>query len=538
MRNFYLCLIGLLTALPAWSAGSNATVTTSPSPAVTDKALEVTIRTDDFGSEVYCYTWCSKVNNGTKSPWQWGDVHTDKFRMSGSNGVYTIKIASIKEFYGLSDDELKGLTQLGFIAKTTSGRQTNDCFVNVEQGRGISYSGGEGTASSPYIISTSDDLSTLSQTPDDWSASFRLGNDIDASSLSGMIGSASNPFKGIFDGNGHTIANFKATGNGTGSATGLFAAIDGASIHDLGIVNANVSGATFTGILAGYAKSGSIERCFTTGNVIGSSVCVGGLVGDNAGAAIKDCYSTASVDNRDDYATGGLAGKNSGSIVNAYASGDVSGFDYAGGLVGANYGTVKKSVALNASVTSASDYAARFGGNNNGRNMSEGNHSWDNITAGHINWTEYGDHAATCSADRFVDFSAFRAMTGWDFDNVWEWRSDNGKNYPALRNLSSQSCSLPETLYSAVGGIDDIMDSADDIVTAGPNPTEGELNVSSTNPLAMLSLYNLNGACVDSALCDGEYSFTLDMSALPSGMYILIVTDAKANNSTFKIIKK
>ncbi|MDE6755743.1 MAG: T9SS type A sorting domain-containing protein [Muribaculaceae bacterium] len=541
MKKFHLCLLGLLTSFSAWSAGSNATVTTSPSPAVSNKPLEVTIRTDNFGSEVYCYTWCADINGSSKSPWGWNDVNTDKFKMSGSNGEYTLTISNIKEFYGLSDDELAGLRKLGFIAKTSSGSQTADCFVTIEQGASSSYSGGEGTASSPYIIATAEDLSTLSQTADDWNASvwFRLDADIDASSVAGMTGTVANPFKGHFDGNGHTISNFTATADGIGTAAGLFAAIDGAEISDLGLVNARVSGSSYVGALAGYAKSGSVERCFSTGSVTGTSVCVGGLVGFNDGATVTDCYSTATVDNRDDYATGGLVGKNNGSIVNTYATGDVFGFDYAGGVTGANYGTVKNSVALNASINSASDYAARFGGNNNAENISTSNISWDNITAGHINWTAFGDHADMLDADHIADYDNFKAITGWDFDNVWEWRTDDGKSYPALRGISVQTCTLPETFYSSLDAIG-VITSGDltDIVTAGPNPTAGPLTVNSTAPLAALALYNLNGARMTVAECTGDYSFTLDLSAMPAGIYILNVTDINANLSTFKIIKK
>ncbi len=541
MKKFHLCLLGLLTSFSAWSAGSNATVTTSPSPAVSNKPLEITIRTDNFGSEVYCYTWCADINGSSKSPWGWNDVNTDKFRMSGSNGEYTLTISNIKEFYGLSDDELAGLRKLGFIAKTSSGSQTADCFVTVEQGASSSYSGGEGTASSPYIIATAEDLSTLSQTADDWNASawFRLDDDIDASSAAGMIGTVANPFKGHFDGNGHTISNFTATADGIGTAAGLFAAIDGAEISDLGLVNASVSGSSYVGALAGYAKSGSVERCFSTGSVTGTSVCVGGLVGCNDGATVTDCYSTATVDNRDDYATGGLVGKNNGSIANTYATGDVFGFDYAGGVTGANYGSVNNSVALNASINSASDYAARFGGNNNAENISTSNISWDNISAGHINWTAFGDHADMLDADHIADYDNFKTVTGWDFDNVWEWRTDDGKSYPALRGISAQTCTLPEKFYSSLNAIGAIT-SGDitDIVTAGPNPTTGPLAVNSTAPLASLTLYNLNGARITEAECTGDYSFTLDLSAMPAGIYILNVTDINANLSTFKIIKK
>lgn len=534
-------MLGLLTALPAWSTGSSATVTTSPSPAYANRPLEVTISTSDLGSEVYCYTWCADINGSTKSPWQWDDVHTDKFRMSGSNGVYTITIDDIKEFYGLTDSELAGLNSLGFIAKTISGSQTEDCFVTVEQEAPVLYSGGEGSQSNPYSLTTVADLNTLAATPSDWSVTtyFSLDADIDASSMVGMIGSMEAPFKAHFAGNGHAISDFKAANSGIGSATGFFAAIDGAEISDFGLVNANVNGATYTGALVGHAASGSIERCFTSGSVTGSSVCVGGLIGDNVAATVTDCYSMASVDNRNDYATGGLIGKNSGSVTNTYASGDVTGFDYAGGLIGANYGSVSNSVSLNGSVTSASDFSARFGGNNNPRNNSTGNHSWDNMTPGHGSWTEYGDHATTHNASYLLDYDSFKSMSGWDFDNVWSWQTVSGKSYPVLSNIAMQTNPLPSNLYDAVTGISNIInDSAATFVTAGPNPTFGELTVNATNPLSAVALYNLNGACMAAAEGNGATEITLDLTSLPAGMYILNVTDSQTSRSTFKIIKK
>ena len=110
--------------------GQNARITTSPSPAVSNKPVEVTITTGDLGSEVFCYTWCKSLNGVEKNPeWTWDGVNTDKFRMNGSNGNYTFTINSIKEFYGLTDDELAGLTSLGFIAKNTYGGQTSDLLT-------------------------------------------------------------------------------------------------------------------------------------------------------------------------------------------------------------------------------------------------------------------------------------------------------------------------------------------------------------------------------------------------------------------------
>ena len=102
------------------------------------------IQTDqDLGSTVYCYTWCKSINGAEKTPsWKWADVHTSKFQMTGSAGTYTFKIADIKSFYELTDTELAGLTELGFIAKNASGGQSGDLFINVVPGRTDAYSGG------------------------------------------------------------------------------------------------------------------------------------------------------------------------------------------------------------------------------------------------------------------------------------------------------------------------------------------------------------------------------------------------------------
>ena len=94
---------------PLFADRFSAQITSVPSPAVTNKALEVRINTQDMGSEVYCYTWCKDLNGTEKTPWTWEGVNTDKFRMSGSGGAYTFSIPDIKAFYGLTDQELGGL---------------------------------------------------------------------------------------------------------------------------------------------------------------------------------------------------------------------------------------------------------------------------------------------------------------------------------------------------------------------------------------------------------------------------------------------
>lgn len=539
MKKFFFCLLALTVALSSKADGSPATITSAPSPAVTTKALEVTIKTDNFGSTVYCYTWCKEINGSEKTPsWEWASVHTDKFKMSGNNGTYTFKISDLKRFYELSDTELSGLTKLGFIAKTSDGKQTADLLIDVVQGRVNAYSGGEGTEASPFILKTSADLAELSTTPMDWASDvyLRLESDIDAAALTNSIGSKSSPFKGTFDGAGHSIKNLRLTNSNIGESAGLFGALDGAKVSDLGVISANVSGQTYVGILAGYAVNSTISRCFTSGTVEGVSICVGGLVGENAGT-ITDCYSSATVCNDDDYATGGLVGKNTGNITNTYASGEVSGKDYVGGIVGANYGNVKASFALNGRITSHNDFAARFGGNNNSQNITESNYSWEKMPTGHTAWTAHGDHATQRAASELANSTTFQQLSGWNFSSVWEWRNENGKEYPALRNLANQTTPLSESFYDAATGIDDI--NSDGVYLAvGPNPTNGILYVNSSEALSECRLFNMNGSLAAYADAAMQQSAELDLGSLAPSMYILRVTTATGAVSVHKVIRK
>lgn len=515
-----------------------ASITSTPSPAVSNKPLEIKITGQDLGSTVYCYTWCASVNGQEKSPFQWNDVNTAKFQMTGSNGNYTFAISDLKSFYGLTDNELAGLTKLGFIAKNSNGGQTDDLFVEVVQGRKDAYSGGEGTASNPFILKKSADLQTLATTPSDWTSEnyFRMDADLDGTVLTSGIGSVSTPFAATFDGNGHTINNLLLSGSGVGSATGLFACVNGATIRNLGVTGAYVKGSTYTGILVGLLRGGTIERCFTMGAVVGNSICVGGLVGENEAGGILNCYSGATVSNASDYATGGLVGKNRGSISNTYAAGAVEGFDYVGGLVGANYSTISNSVALNGEITGYNDYVARFGGNNNSRNMSTGNYTWEHTTAIHGQWASHGDHAAPRTADLLRDEMQFRALTGWDFNNVWEWRNEAGKGYPALRGISNQLSPMHDRFYS----ISSVQDMAADTeyIYVGPNPTHGELQINASAGIDSYALYSINGQLVMGEKRFGDTHVIIDLSGMDNGLYILRTVTATGNEKINKIIKR
>ena len=156
--------------------------------------------------------------------------------------------------------------------------------------------------------------------------SYELKADID---LGGMEWTPVAIFYGTFDGNGYTVSNFKIT---TGRKyVGLFGYNKGV-IQNLGVenftVNISYGGNVYAGGLVGY-NSGSILNSYATGDVSATSynAYAGGLVGHNYRGSITNSYATGNVSatSTSAYAyAGGLVGYNSGDILNSYAAGDVS----------------------------------------------------------------------------------------------------------------------------------------------------------------------------------------------------------------------
>ena len=176
---------------------------------------------------------------------------------------------------------------------------------------------GSGTAASPYLVKTADDLLTLSQAAATYSfpdKHFRLENDIDMSGVRGFspIGTSKSAFSGTFDGNNHKISNLAIEGLGY-NFQGLFGAIyTGGAIRNLTLENASMSGTGFyLGALAGYSM-GTIENCHATGTrMLTNGVNVGGLIG-----------------------------RSYGPLSNLSVGGQVSGIGYTGGVVGYSYGPI------------------------------------------------------------------------------------------------------------------------------------------------------------------------------------------------------
>jgi len=214
-------------------------------------------------------------------------------------------------------------------------------------GQTMRYSGGDGTAERPYRISNATDLKQIGLHPEDWAKHFVLTADIDvaAEAVEGFepIGyyhwaGQRAAFSGVFDGNDHSIRNFRYRSDEAGAA-GLFGFVDGneAEIRDLWIVELNITAefAFGVGAVVGRLHGGVVRNVHVEAGVVTGKGDVGGLVGVNGGA-ISGCHFRGSVVGQ--RRVGGLVGNNFGRVEECFAGGTVGGREFVGGLVGAGSG--------------------------------------------------------------------------------------------------------------------------------------------------------------------------------------------------------
>ncbi len=151
-----------------------------------------------------------------------------------------------------------------------------------------------------------------------------------------------NAFSGSFDGQGHTISNLYIN-RGQENNAGMFGYTDGSTIENVGLEDVDVSKSATsewyraTGGLVGLNRnSATVQNSYATGDVSGDTT-VGGLVGLNRDSStVSNSYATGDVSGERN--TGGLVGlnRNSATVSNSYATGNVSGENNVGGLVGSN----------------------------------------------------------------------------------------------------------------------------------------------------------------------------------------------------------
>ncbi|MDI6450309.1 GLUG motif-containing protein [Anaerobaca lacustris] len=263
------------------------------------------------------------------------------------------------EFAGQTDDGSSVHLTLAFtddtvhlIGQTTPPPNSADFFAfRIDAVAARKYAGGTGDPNTPYQIATAADLIALGETPEDYDKHFILTADIDLDpNLPGgrVFGRAAIapdtndvqpgfqgvPFTGVFDGKGHTIANFTCESENAYCA-GLFGHLVDSTVRDLRLIDPNIQAqiAQNVGALAGINTTGTICGCSVQGGIVVGGEPVGGLVGFNNFGTIVNSASWCHVEGS---SAGGLAGCNGGSILMCYSTGKVSGDEAVGGLVGHN----------------------------------------------------------------------------------------------------------------------------------------------------------------------------------------------------------
>lgn len=255
---------------------------------------------------------------------------------------------------------------------------------------------GAGTESNPYLISTPSDLQSINN---NLTAYYELANDIDMSGYPFTpIGRTYPFFSGHLNGKGFKVTNLRVV-NSSIQYTAFIARTNGGSVRNIGLENI-------------YIESSMDD--------------VGGLIGLNSfSEVISNCYVTGVVKqtNTSKSYTGGLIGRNLGTVENCYVDCTVSGGNSVGGLIGwtIDYSpTYKIKNNYSKSAVSGVSKVGAFIGDQGTSTIYENNFYDSSISS---NPVVTGITGKTSS-----QMQTQSTFTGWDFATVWYM---NG--YPALR---------------------------------------------------------------------------------------------------------
>lgn len=168
-------------------------------------------------------------------------------------------------------------------------------------------------------IETAQDLCNFSSSVNNGNSfkgkTVQLVNDIDASGIEFTpIGTNSNVFDGVFDGNGKVIKNLCVTNNDNAGLFGVTG--ENSVIKLLGVENANIESENTAGALIGKSNSNKIYNCYSTGKV-SAGLNAGALIGINNSTLIQDCFGMADITGGGNI--GSLVGYDNSTYENCYS---------------------------------------------------------------------------------------------------------------------------------------------------------------------------------------------------------------------------
>lgn len=210
--------------------------------------------------------------------------------------------------------------------------------------------------STTHYVSTMDDLRAIG-VRSGWGLSdtYLQANDIIYDlSMPSSTSIINGNFSGTYNGNGYELIGISINSASAGTDIGLFNRITGgATIENVGMVDANLVGSAYVGGIAATANSPvTVRNCYFIGNISGSSTGagVGGIIGsvtmgDSGETKISDCYAVGNITSTGNDVGGIIGytygGANNVSISNCYNASNVSASKSAGGIVGKNGADIK-----------------------------------------------------------------------------------------------------------------------------------------------------------------------------------------------------
>lgn len=256
---------------------------------------------------------------------------------------------------------------------------------------------------------------------------YILGKDIDMSGHDNYA-PPKTAFLGQFDGRGHSIKNLTIICPDE-SNIGFFRSVGNASIQavvkNLALTDIYVVGKNTVGGMVGML-SGTIEKCYVSGEIHAMAHCAGGIIGrmpemknQTVVPELSNCFSSAAVicEGEAD-SQGGLCGRTlseNGIVKNCICTGEIEGYKKTGGLIGEmGSGTMLlNSVALNKYISS----------DNKGGNIEyfAGKSKKDAIIEGNMTWE-----------DSYTSLSSYLER-GWDLSSIWSWSGEKDNGYIELQ---------------------------------------------------------------------------------------------------------
>ena len=268
------------------------------------------------------------------------------------------------------------------------------------------------------------------------------------------IGSSTDPFSSVFEGNGYTLRNLQI--NRSDSDIGLYAVLhaDG-EIKNVGLLDVNIQGDDNVGSLVGE-NNGSIINSYASGMISGTDN-IGGLVGWNTDTGLMlSSFANAEVSGNN--SVGGLVGENEGSIANTYAAGTVAitvdADQILGGLVGLNEGSITNSYAISRVMPGIESASALQAGGLVG--ITTGSTSvisasyWDSTVNASLTMSANAKTTIELLSPTAPGTTTTEVYYGWSSD---DWDFGDNSHYPRLRHARGDdlnACNSDITTPSAM----------------------------------------------------------------------------------------